>query len=357
MAKQKQHGLNHLFAVPSAQTNAALEQAFPEQRETEAAHLVVKDIGRSYGSLPVDRLVPNPFQPRQNFDQQRLLELAASIQEDGMLEPILVRVSPTQSGMYEIAAGERRWRAARIAEQSTVPCEIMDHCPDARMKRIALLENLLREQLSPLELAISYDALLKERNEQGERVYTIRSLGDMLKVGPGHVDDHLAILRVPADVRKVIEDDPDIPVRLIRDLGGIENEDDRGYLIDEVRARNLKTAQIQAILKQVKAQQSGTGSVAAPHMSSSGGKDEEGGQETREKKRKGRDTAQGRAKPSPLVALAVIEQKLKKDHIQLGKTVDRIKEDVADLGPGEKHIVHKYIQQWLDLLQHLADTL
>jgi ParB/RepB/Spo0J family partition protein len=355
---KKKFGLNDMFPVSDTVTTTALAHAFPEVEE--AVQSVVQDIGRTYGNISLESIIANPYQPRKTFDQQKLQELATSLQEDGMLEPILVRVS-SQPDVYEIAAGERRWRAAKLAGWTAVPAEILEACSDAKMKRIALLENIQREQLTPIELAEIYEALLQEKDELGKPVYTIRSLAEMLKKNKDHVDEHRVLLRVPSDVRQLIEEDPDIPVRVIRELGNVEDQADRSYLIDEVRARNLKTADVIAILQQrKKIQQKLATSMTSPASLSLGAEQSvptisplvAASQETvtvREHERP--ISKQPVQKPSPVLALVVLERKLHKDQTQLQKVVDRIMDESATMSNEEKALVRQYIDQWRHLLE------
>jgi len=108
--------------------------------------------------VPPDRLDPNPLQPRTAIDPARLAELAASIKESGMVQPILVRRA---GGRYQIIAGERRWRAAQQLGLPTVPVTIRE-VPDDRLLELALVENIQREELSPLEEAIAFQRLQEE---------------------------------------------------------------------------------------------------------------------------------------------------------------------------------------------------
>lgn len=115
--------------------------------------------GAVFRELPLDVITPNPRQPRSSFDDESLEELAASLREVGMLQPVVVReILPDQ---YEFVVGERRWRAARIAGMEVLPAIVRDTADDA-MLRDALLENLHRQQLNPLEEAAAYEQLLHE---------------------------------------------------------------------------------------------------------------------------------------------------------------------------------------------------
>ncbi len=130
-----------------------------------------KDEAEELRQVPVDLISPNPHQPRASFDEDSLLALADSIRARGVLQPILVR--PLVGGRYELVAGERRWRAARLAEFDTVPAIIRRH-DDAASLEVALIENMAREDLNPVEEARACAALVEElsltREEVGLRV-------------------------------------------------------------------------------------------------------------------------------------------------------------------------------------------
>jgi ParB family transcriptional regulator, chromosome partitioning protein len=121
--------------------------------------------------LPTEMIAPNPHQPRQRFDEESLLALAKSIKLRGVLQPVLVR--PVAGGTYELVAGERRWRAARLAELETLPA-IIRHHDDSASLEVALIENMAREDLNPVEEARACAALTEElglsREEVGQRV-------------------------------------------------------------------------------------------------------------------------------------------------------------------------------------------
>lgn len=121
--------------------------------------------------IPVDMIDPSPHQPRRNFDEESLVALAGSIRARGVLQPVLVR--PLPSGRYELIAGERRWRAAQLAELGSVPAVVRRH-DDAASLEMALIENMAREDLNPVEEARACAALTEElglsREEVGIRV-------------------------------------------------------------------------------------------------------------------------------------------------------------------------------------------
>jgi ParB family chromosome partitioning protein len=144
--------------------------------------------------LPLEKVQPNPSQPRMTFHQETLQELASSIKEHGVLQPILVR--PAGAG-YEIIAGERRWRASKLAGKETIPA-IVERFDDATALEIALIENLQREDLSPLDEAVIYKKMT------GELGYSIRQLAGKLGKDKGYVENRLRLANAPDDVREMV---------------------------------------------------------------------------------------------------------------------------------------------------------
>ena len=113
----------------------------------------------AYQLLPIYKVEPNPDQPRQDFDEEELTRLADSIEIHGIIQPLTVR--ELSSGYYQIIAGERRWRAARLANLSEIPAVIIE-ADDKKVKELALIENLQRQDLNPVEEALGYQSLIEE---------------------------------------------------------------------------------------------------------------------------------------------------------------------------------------------------
>jgi ParB family chromosome partitioning protein len=168
------------------------------QQEREAQHGIVSLLAskgpNSIKELPVGRVVPNPAQPRMTFHEETLQELAASIREHGVLQPILVRPAGDD---YQIIAGERRWRASKLAGKETIPA-IVERFDDATALEIALIENLQREDLSPLDEAIIYKKMTDELG------YSIRNLAGKLGKDKGYVENRLRLATAPDDVREMV---------------------------------------------------------------------------------------------------------------------------------------------------------
>lgn len=144
--------------------------------------------------IPVGAIAPNPKQPRTNFDDESLESLALSIREVGVLQPIVVRRSGEG---YELIAGERRLRAAKRAGLATIPAVIRDS-DDAESLREALIENIHREDLGPIELAEAFRELLEELG------LTQESLAERLGVSRSHVANTIRLLALPAEVQQLL---------------------------------------------------------------------------------------------------------------------------------------------------------
>jgi len=148
-------------------------------------------------SLPIESLEPGPFQPRRPVDAEALAELAASIREHGVLQPILVRPKPGAPGLYQIIGGERRWRAAQAAQLHEVPVVVRDF-GDRDAMAAALVENLQREDLNALEEAEGYSRLLREFG------MTQEALGQAVGKSRSHVANTLRLLGLPQRVRELL---------------------------------------------------------------------------------------------------------------------------------------------------------
>ncbi len=150
----------------------------------------------SIGEVPVERIQPNPAQPRREFNGEALQELADSIREIGIVQPILVR--SVGNGTYQIIAGERRWRAAALAGLSAVPAYIRT-ADDENMMQIALVENIQREDLNPIEIALAYQNLIEQYGLKQEEL--------SVKVGKKRatVANYLRLLKLPAQVQMALK--------------------------------------------------------------------------------------------------------------------------------------------------------
>ena len=179
---------------------AQASRRLAEERELSPAivSLLSSDSpSRSVGvrMVPLDRIESNPEQPRLAFNQETLDELAASIREHGVLQPILVR--PRGPNRYQLIAGERRWRASRIAGVETIPALIEDIDDDTALE-ISIIENLQREDISPLDEAAMYDRMLREHG------YSIRKLAEKLGKDKGYLENRLRLADAPVEIRELV---------------------------------------------------------------------------------------------------------------------------------------------------------
>jgi len=149
-------------------------------------------------SLPVEFLVPNPDQPRRNFDAEEMTALADSIQQKGIIQPILVRCSPEDPAVYQIVAGERRWRAAQQARIHTVPVIVRD-LSDSEVLEIAIIENVQRSDLNAMEEAAGYARLVDHFG------YTQEKLAKAMGKSRSHIANMMRLLSLNPPVRKLVE--------------------------------------------------------------------------------------------------------------------------------------------------------
>ncbi len=147
--------------------------------------------------IEVSRIVPNPEQPRRTFDEESLEELATSIRELGIVQPLSLRVA--DNGSYQIIAGERRWRAARLAGLTTVPAYVLT-ASDSEVTEMALIENIQREDLNAIEVALAFRKLIDSYNLTQER------LSERLGKKRATIANHLRLLRLPAEIQLGLRD-------------------------------------------------------------------------------------------------------------------------------------------------------
>ena len=189
--------------------------------------------GTSSREVEIDRLVPSRFQPRRDFSAGSLEELAASIKEQGIVQPIVV---VPHGDKYEIVAGERRWRAAAQAGLDRVPIVVREKRSDKEMLEIALVENLQREDLNPLEAAGAYARLKEEFHLTQEDV--ARRVGK----DRATVANALRILKLPASVREKVREGS-LSAGHAKALAALSSADDQERLAEEILRRALSVRQ------------------------------------------------------------------------------------------------------------------
>ncbi|MBK1634863.1 ParB/RepB/Spo0J family partition protein [Rhodovulum adriaticum] len=149
--------------------------------------------------VALDQLEPNPDQPRRQFSEEALKELADSIRAKGVIQPLIVRPSPRNQGRYEIVAGERRWRAAQMAQRHEVPI-LVRSLDDTEVLEIAIIENIQRADLNPVEEAMGYRQLMDRFGHTQEK------LAEALGKSRSHVANLLRLLQLPDEVQAYLRD-------------------------------------------------------------------------------------------------------------------------------------------------------
>jgi ParB family chromosome partitioning protein len=197
------------------------------------------DLATGLMEVPVNAIAPNPKQPRTRFDDDTLAELAASIREVGILQPIVVRRAG--DGAYELVAGERRLRAARLAGLAAVPVVLRDS-GDADLLREALIENIHREDLNPIELAEAFRQLLEELGLRQEE------LADRVGVSRSHIANTIRLLALPLDVQQLLTDDK-VSAGHARALLSLGDQEAMTSLGLRVAAEDLSVRQTEEIVR------------------------------------------------------------------------------------------------------------
>lgn len=201
--------------------------------------------------LQLDKIVANPFQPRQRFDEDKIKELASSIEAQGLQQPIVVRVHPSDEGMYQIVMGERRWRAHKQLGRATIACIIRQYA-DEQMHELALIENLQRDDLTIMEEARSLLGLL-EKHE------VLQTVADKISKSITFVTRRLALLDLPSEVQAMLDEGKILPTHadVILDIEGAENQ----LKAAEMAAKlNLTAVQLHGrMLRHIKPKENGNG--------------------------------------------------------------------------------------------------
>jgi ParB family chromosome partitioning protein len=167
-----------------------LSALIPAEQETTADEV-------HYRVIPLDRIAPNPMQPRQRFDEVALAELAESVRQNGLVQPLVVR---RDGAGFTLVAGERRYRASRMAGLEKVPAVIMDDVDDIRMLELALVENIQRQDLNALELAEAYRRLIDQCG------LTQAQLAQRVGRSRAAVANHLRLLGLPDSIKRLISE-------------------------------------------------------------------------------------------------------------------------------------------------------
>ena len=188
--------------------------------------------------LLLSEIIPNKYQPRKNFDDENLNDLTNSIKERGVIQPIIVRKSSNDNTKYEIIAGERRWQAAKKAELNEVPVVITD-VDDLKSLEFAIVENVQRDDLNPLEEAQGYQRLIDEFSYDHEKVSKI------IGKSRSYITNSLRLLSLPHDVLNLLESRK-ISAGHAKILVGLDNA---SFIAAKINEKNLSVRQAESFVK------------------------------------------------------------------------------------------------------------
>lgn len=212
----------------------------------ENSHQISKTANTSYrvgsvAELAISAIETNPYQPRTKFDQEQLDELSASIRELGIIQPVTVR--KTAEGKFQLISGERRFRASQMADLEKIPAYIRE-ANDQEMLEMALVENIQRQELDPIEVALSYDRLIQEcqltQDAMSQRVGKKRST----------ISNYLRLLKLQPLIQAGVRDRM-ISMGHARALVNISDEDSQLEIYQDIIARKLSVREVEALVKEL----------------------------------------------------------------------------------------------------------
>lgn len=221
---------------------ALLNNIDEELKSSEAGlteNSAVKRTPVSIGRIPVDQIKVNPKQPRYDFDEVALRELSESIKLHDIIQPITV--VKLANGDYQLISGERRWRASKMAGLKDIPAYIRE-ANDQELLEMALLENLQRENLNAIEIALSYKRLMDECTLTQEQV------AERMKKERSTVANYLRLLKLPPDIQKAVRDGS-LSMGHARSIIALENVDEQLYVYREAMTKGLSVRQVEAMVK------------------------------------------------------------------------------------------------------------
>lgn len=216
------------------------------------------DGSSAINEIDIDKISPNPDQPRRNFDQESLEELAASIRELGIVQPLSLRLA--DDGRYQIIAGERRWRAARLAGLLSVPAYVRT-ASDSEVTEMALIENIQREDLNAIEVALAFNKLIETYKLTQER------LSERIGKKRATIANHLRLLRLPAEIQLGLRDRK-LDMGHARALLAIDNTKDQLKVYNRILREGLSVRAVEQIAKKMQ-QAPGPSDESKPASSSS----------------------------------------------------------------------------------------
>ena len=192
--------------------------------------------------VPIADLQRNKYQPRTFFDEEKIMELSSSIKENGVIQPIAVRPNSYEPGKYEIVAGERRWLAAQKAGLNEVPVIVLE-IDDKKSLEIAIVENVQRQDLNPIEEAKGYQRLIKEFGYDHEKI------SKFMSKSRSHISNTLRLLTLPQDILSMIEEG-ELTAGQARPLIGLPNASD---IAENIVRKKISAREVESLTKMKKA--------------------------------------------------------------------------------------------------------
>ncbi len=220
MANKKRSGLGRGLNALINSTDIGEEETGKKSGEEGS----FPDSEKNIDELPLRLVVPNPDQPRKRFKKEELDELASSIKRDGLLQPILVR--KMDDGTYQIIAGERRWQACKSIGLETVPVRIKE-TTDEKVTELALIENIQRSDLNPIEEALGYRSIMEEQN------LTQSQLAEMMSKGRSTIANALRLLDLPEEAQTLLVEEK-ITAGHARAILSVSSEEGRQKLVEKL---------------------------------------------------------------------------------------------------------------------------
>jgi ParB family chromosome partitioning protein len=212
-----------------------------EEEKLESDLPAAPPVQSNLNEIPVAEIEVNPFQPRQHFDQAALQELAESIKVHGIIQPITVR--RLARNQYQLISGERRFQASKLAGLTAIPAYIRS-ADDQQMLEMALIENIQRENLNPIEIALSYQRLISECHLKQEE------LGDRVGKNRTTVTNYLRLLKLPPDIQAALRDNR-VSMGHARAIINVDNADSQLFIFKKMINEDLSVRKVEELARQV----------------------------------------------------------------------------------------------------------
>src|SRR5687768_3276743 len=237
MSKKKAlgRGLSALLSDNSAEDKLEVDIQSPASSQQKGV------VASGIAEIPIEEIEVNPFQPRTHFDQEALQELSESIKVHGIIQPITVR--KLSANQYQLISGERRFQASKLAGLKTIPAYIRT-ADDQQMLEMALIENIQRENLNAIEVALSYQRLISECSLKQE------ALGERVGKNRATVNNYLRLLRLPPDIQIAIRDNQ-ITMGHARAIVNIDNIDAQLAIFKKIIKEELSVRKVEELVREL----------------------------------------------------------------------------------------------------------